>query len=1134
MRSLDTYLKRFIPATCAWTLLLTLSSSALAANGTWIESTGDGLWSNPANWSGGVIADGAGNTANFNVDVNPVVVNTNFPGFYRNAVGLDSSRTIGNMVFGDANAATPGGWEVYAVTSSEILTLSGGTPTITVNPLGPFDTATLGAVTPEIIDDAIIRPSIDGTEGFTKAGAGTLTLVGSANTITGNVNLNAGTLRLRSALPAAATINIANGATLATATNLDATGGRIFNVAPGTTANLRIEGSSELGRFVADNATLNVNIVTAGATFTPSGNWGATGSPTALNVSSTSGGIFRIAPNLSSANGGIRNFNANTFVNTAVSLDNVTVFTRTNSGGNTVAFGSLSGTSTSVLSGGGQSGGTVATYSIGSLNTDTEFAGTIDTSSAPTPNPTTNQGGLNLRKVGTGKLTLSGTLAYQPTLNGTVNRRGGVTTVAAGTLALKNSAAIPGGVTDGVTTQNSVVNINSGATLDVSGSTIAGGYNTSPLQTVVGVGSIAGNYVHDDGVLAPGDTISGDTGTTPNPNPNSAAGTLAFNNNLSFNQAATGGAGGNIKFDISPSTSSGNDLIQVNGVTTLTGNATLSPSFLGGFTTGTYTIINSTGGFSGNVSGWTVNWPGRGTAPSLAVNGNLLQMTVGPGSTGSVSWTGATDSEWVAGSTGPLNWWNNNTNAADRYFDLDTVRFADTYGAANTPVTNSTVLLNTTVTPVAVNVNNNTVNYSITGGGKITGGASLTKTGAGTLTLQTANDFTGGASLQGGTVDIGAFNGALGTGNLAMSGAKLIVANTATAGLTNSGLTLSGSSNIIEANGATNPLSLPGLSGSGDLTVTTTVQDKLVDLGSNNSGFTGDITISADGVTAFNMGARLNGAGSSLPNSVVTLNNGASLRDRATSAQTIQLGALQGDNTSNLMGYQGGSGATAKTWEIGALGLSTTFAGTITDGAGSQSTTAPTHITKVGAGTLTLTGANTYSGDTTIEAGTLSITNPYLSDLADVSLLTGATLDLEFVATDVIDSLFFNGVSEPVGTYGGIGSGAMFERTYLSGTGLLQVTTQEATPIPGDFDGNGFVDGADLAQWRGDFGGAGSDADADGDSDGNDFLVWQRNLGLGTPPSVSTAAAVPEPSSGALLVLSALAVVGSATRRCNR
>lgn len=64
---------------------------------------------------------------------------------------------------------------------------------------------------------------------------------------------------------------------------------------------------------------------------------------------------------------------------------------------------------------------------------------------------------------------------------------------------------------------------------------------------------------------------------------------------------------------------------------------------------------------------------------------------------------------------------------------------------------------------------------------------------------------------------------------------------------------------------------------------------------------------------------------------------------------------------------------------------------------------------------------------------------------------------------------------------------------------------------PGDFNNDGMVDGADLAQWRGDFGdNPDSDADGDGDSDGADFLAWQRNLGTGV--AVPATGAVPEPA----------------------
>jgi len=100
-----------------------------------------------------------------------------------------------------------------------------------------------------------------------------------------------------------------------------------------------------------------------------------------------------------------------------------------------------------------------------------------------------------------------------------------------------------------------------------------------------------------------------------------------------------------------------------------------------------------------------------------------------------------------------------------------------------------------------------------------------------------------------------------------------------------------------------------------------------------------------------------------------------------------------------------------------ALGTVTIGANTYTGG-----------LTKKGAGTLTLTGANTYSGDTIVNEGTLSLAAAYLADMADVKLAaTGAVLNLNTGATDTIHAFVIGGVAQAIGEWGALGSGATHE-----------------------------------------------------------------------------------------------------------
>jgi fibronectin-binding autotransporter adhesin len=164
-------------------------------------------------------------------------------------------------------------------------------------------------------------------------------------------------------------------------------------------------------------------------------------------------------------------------------------------------------------------------------------------------------------------------------------------------------------------------------------------------------------------------------------------------------------------------------------------------------------------------------------------------------------------------------------------------------------------------------------------------------------------------------------------------------------------------------------------------------------------------------------------------------------------------------------------------------------------------------IDKVGPGKAVLSGMNTYTGDTTVTEGILSLTtDDVLADAADVYIANGAILDLTFSGQDDVRSLYLNGVLQTPGLYGASGLGSSF----FTGAGLLNVLGA----LQGDFDGDGDVDGADFIVWQTNYpitSGATlgqGDADGDTDVDGADFAAWQNSFPTSPGPGSSP---VPEP-----------------------
>lgn len=183
-------------------------------------------------------------------------------------------------------------------------------------------------------------------------------------------------------------------------------------------------------------------------------------------------------------------------------------------------------------------------------------------------------------------------------------------------------------------------------------------------------------------------------------------------------------------------------------------------------------------------------------------------------------------------------------------------------------------------------------------------------------------------------------------------------------------------------------------------------------------------------------------------------------------------------------------------------------------------------LTKAGAGTLSLVGDNsTYTGDTSVTAGTLLVDpasdSGWFDNASAVLVSGGALLDLQFTGNDTVNFLYLNGVPQSPGIYNSSNSGGL-----LAGTGGLNVLALGPDlGLPGDFNGDGFVNIADYTVWRDNLGATEGNllsGNGDGGTIGaSDYSLWKTHFGDSAGAGAigaAGAAAVPEPSSVVLLV----------------
>jgi autotransporter-associated beta strand protein len=397
-------------------LLSTNSYTILAlSSGTWTNLAG-GAWIAGSNWSGGAVAGGAGNAADFSTLT--LTANT--------AVTLNSSPVIGSLAFADAGASFNWIIDPGAPTSGTLTLASTTAPLIAVNN-----------------QSATINAALAGTNGFLKSGSGQLILT-AANSYTGTTAVSNGTLKLSDIGPFyqpisnAATVVLYSG----TGTGSSGNGGYILGGSLSGTGSWLVDGDATGGDMWHSRIILN-NVNNPAYTFTGT-------------VSLTNSGRLWLQA------GGTNDLTCGNGATFDLASASSTLAFYANNAGRTFTIGGLSGSGTVDLPDPGS--GNSSTLVIGDQNVSSAFSGVIRNSGSAARR-------LSLTKVGTGTLTLSGNNTY----TGNTAVSNGVLMVN-GYLAAGSSVSVAGGRLSGANgTINGPVTVNAGGTFAPGGASFGAG-----------------------------------------------------------------------------------------------------------------------------------------------------------------------------------------------------------------------------------------------------------------------------------------------------------------------------------------------------------------------------------------------------------------------------------------------------------------------------------------------------------------------------------------------------------------------------------------------------------------------------------------------------------------------------------
>lgn len=268
-------------------------------------------------------------------------------------------------------------------------------------------------------------------------------------------------------------------------------------------------------------------------------------------------------------------------------------------------------------------------------------------------------------------------------------------------------------------------------------------------------------------------------------------------------------------------------------------------------------------------------------------------------------------------------------------------------------------------------------------------GVALVKQGTGTLVLSGNNNLST-VTVSAGTLKLGS-SGAM--GSAALTPALNVAGTLDLAGFSASRGNLSGAGTVTNSAAAASVLTI----GSGSTTATTTFSGQIQDgAGTMSLTMVGTGTLALTGSNSYTGATRINGGTlrvSSLGNGGANSGIGAS----TSAAENLQFGG-------GTLEYNGaGSAVTNRAFTLNAGG------GTINVSANASTTlvisgsgTGTGGLTKTGVGILTLTGANTYAGGTTVSAGVLRLGNGLTNGSVTGNVVNNATLQLNNPASSTI------------------------------------------------------------------------------------------------------------------------------------